>query len=1122
MIGTLSEWLRAHDLQDFEPLLVENEVDLKALKVLSESDLMELGLAFGPRKRFLNAIAALKSSDEAGGAEKDASVAPAPAGEHRHLTVMFCDLVGSTTLAERLDSEDLHLLFKEYYKVCTDVVLRYEGYVHNLMGDGLLIYFGWPIAHEDAAERAVRSALQMVEAVKRIPSAEPLVVRIGLATGSVIVGEASRDGRMETGLVVGEIPNLAARLQSLAGPDEVVIAPSTHRLLGNAFALTSLGTHPLKGIAKPVQVWRVDGALKTEGRFEAARSGSNASPLVGRDEESSLLRQLWTRAGGGEGQIVLLGGQAGIGKSRLTQGLRESIEEPHHELLYQCSPYHLNSPLYPFVEQFELLAGFAPDDSEGQRLDKLEAAIVGDPEFHAEVAPLIAALHSLPTDRYAPLQLSPQKQKEKTLEALIAQVETRSRLAPALMLMEDFHWIDPTSEELLKLLISKIRSLPILLILTYRLESSPPWEGQPGVTTIKLDRLERQAGALIVETVTEGKALPDGVLEEILARTDGVPLFVEEMTKSVIESGQLREEGDRYVLDGSLTALSIPDSLRNLLMARLDRLGPAKELAQIGACIGREFSGELLGHVSGKESGRLAAPLETLIAAELVTRHGGAQSGLYRFKHALIQDAAYDSLLKSTRAKLHGRIAQILEGESADRVSISPERVAHHHTQAGNLSEAIPLWRQAGTLAVKRVALREAVAHFQKGLTLIHQLPPSPERDRIELTIREPLNAAWTGLRGWAAPEVGENAAAVLRLAERQDDAQSLMLAMWWVWTSTITQGKIADSEQWVERLLARGRADSGIDLRIFGHSTAMVQHFLSGRLSESRVQSDHALELWEPMHANRWIQLTAFDMRTFVEVYACQLIWIMGYPDQAKRLSDGCVAYARSGGHVFNLVWALTFSAYVFAYRREPETLLERVEEAERLAREQGLAFISEVSVPQAKGIAELQRGRIPEAIAQLRQGIERWTRTGGNVRIPLIKTALAEALEKSGDSYRALELIQECLKQIEAPNGQERLWLAEVLRCKASILMDMDRDEEAENLLRTAIACAREQKAKSWELRSATTLARLLARKGHPGEARIVLSPVYDSFTEGWDTRDLLDARQLLDELSALAVDH
>lgn len=1116
MSGALSQWLRANDLAEFESILVENQVDLKTLKVLNEADLRELGLPFGPRKRFLNAIAALKEPAPARGLEAAAPASAAPAGERRHLTVMFCDLVGSTTLSEQLDPEELHLLIKAYYKTCTEVVLRYEGYVANYLGDGLLIYFGWPVAHEDAAERAVRSALEMVEAVKSVRDGEPLVVRIGLATGSVVVGEASRDGRMETGLVVGEIPNLAARLQSLAGPGEVVIAPSTRRLLRNAFVLTSLGIHPLKGIAQPVQVWRVDGARQAGGRFQAAQSDAELAPLVGREEEIELLRRLWHRARIGDGQVVLLGGQAGIGKSRLTRELRGTICQGHDELHFQCSPYHLHSPLHPFVEQFEILAGFAPADGIEQRLAKMEAALVGDAAGVAEAAPLFALLHGLPADRYGPLQLSPQKQKEKTLAALAAQVEARARRAPVLMVVEDYHWIDPTSRDLLESLVSRARELPIILVMTYRPEGCPPWDGRPGVTTITLDRLARQAGARIVETVTAGRALPAGVIEEILARTDGVPLFVEEMTKSLIESGQLRREDDRYVLDGPLADLSIPASLRDLLSARLDRLGPAKELAQIGSCIGREFSQELLQHVSGMSPEGLEEPLEVLVSTELVTRHGEGPGGVYRFKHALIQDAAYDSLLKSTRGMLHGRIAQILESHFGERVANSPERVAHHHTQAGDLSRAIPMWRRAGTLAVKRMALQEAVAHFQTGLALIHQLPPSPERDEIELTIREPLNAAWTGLRGWAAPEVGENAAAVLRLAGRKGDSQSLMLAMWWVWTSTITQGRIADSQQWVDRLLERGREEGGIDLRIFGHSTAMVQHFLGGRLAESRDQTDQALRLWDPRHAGRWIQLTAFDMRTFVEVYACQLVWILGRPDEARRLSDACVDHARAGGHIFNLVWALTFSAYVYAYRREPERLLERVEEAEHLAREQGLAFIFEVSVPQAKGIAELQRGRLGEAVVLLRHGIERWTRTGGRVRIPLIKTALAEALARQGQTAEALGLIGECLEQIEAPHGQERLWLAEVLRCRAEILADLGRGEEAERDLRAAIDCARRQQARSWELRSATALAKLLVRRSRGEEAGELLGPLYRSFTEGLETGDLAEARLLLEELS------
>jgi class 3 adenylate cyclase/tetratricopeptide (TPR) repeat protein len=1117
----LQQWLVANELAEFEPLLVENEIDLTTLKVLNEADLRELGLAFGPRKRFLNAIAVLKASGAPGvrerGREGDAPAPGSMTGERRHLTVMFCDLVGSTTLSERLDPEEMHLLIQSYYRKCTDVVLRYEGYVANYLGDGLLIYFGWPVAHEDAAERSVRAALEMVDAVKSIRAAEPLVVRIGLAAGPVVVGEASREGKVETGLVVGEIPNLAARLQELAGPDEVVIAPSIRQLLGNAFNLTAIGTHSLKGIAEPVPVCRVDGARRVEGRFKAAHAGAELPPLIGRNEEAALLGRLWQQARGGAGQVALIGGQAGIGKSRLVQELREGITEAHGDFLYQCSPYHLNSPLHPFIEHFETAAGFSPDDTADERLEKLEGALVGGAAMVAEAAPLFADLLLLPTARYQPLQLSPQKRKEKTLEAVAAQIETRSLEAPVLVVVEDIHWIDPTSQELLEHLVPRVRDHPIILVMTYRLDCVPPWAGQAGVTTIVLDRLGRHAGGQLVQTVAEGRSIPPEVVDEILAHTDGVPLFVEELTKSVIESGHLRQEGGHYALQGSLATLAIPASLRDLLMARLDRLGAAKELAQIGSCIGREFPSDLLKRIAGLEPGRFEESLDTLVAAELVTRHGDtAYSRFYRFKHALIQDAAYDSLLKSTRCELHRKIARILEGDFGDWVANAPGLLAHHYTQARNLECAIPLWRRAGILAVRRVAMKEAVAHFQKGLGLIRELPASPERDEVELTIREPLNAAWTGLRGWAAPEVGENAEAVLRLAERQGNAQSLMLAMWWVWTSTITQGKIADSKKWVERLLEKGSTTGDIDLRVLGHSTAMVQHFFSGRLRESSEQTDRALALWEPRHAGWWIEQTGFDMRTFVEVYACQLVWVMGYPDKAKQLSDRCVEHARSGGQGFNLMWALTFSAYVYAYRCETGPFLDRIEEADRLAREQSLAFIYEVSVPQARGMAELQSGRPGAAIPLLRQGIDHWTSAGGRVRVPLLKASLAEAVARRGDLARALELIDECVGQIAEAGGQERLWLSEVLRCRGWILARQGRGGEAEAVLRDAVECARRQEAKSWELRSATTLAEFLAKGGRREDARVLLAPVLGWFTEGAETRDQVRARALLEKLS------
>jgi hypothetical protein len=971
-----------------------------------------------------------------------------------------------------------------------------------------MAYFGWPIAHEDAAERAVRSALEIVQAVNAIPAAQPLSVRIGVATGSVVVGDASQNGAGDPGLAVGETPNLAARLQTLAAPGEVVIAQRTRLLLRDSFTLTDLGSQSLKGIAQPVAAWRVDEIRRAEGRFKAAHGGAEMPPMIGREQEEAVLQRLWEQACIGAGQVVVLGGQAGIGKSRLTLQLRQRIAQTHPVLHYQCSPYHTNSPLYPFIEQLEISAGFMREDTPAARLDKLEAALKNDAAPVNEVAPLFSALLSLPTDRYAALNLSPQKQKEKTLEALVRRTEAQASRSPVLIVVEDIHWIDPTSQEYLGLLVARASSIPILLLLTHRPEYQPPWQAQPGITVLSLTRLDLGQVAELVATVTGGKSLPPEVLDEILARTDGVPLYVEELTRSVLESGLLRDSGDHYVLEGSVAALSIPASLRDSLMARLDRLGPAKEFAQMGACIGREFSYDFLERVAAMPTAIIDTSLAALVTAGLVTHN----EAVYTFRHALIQDAAYESLLKSRRSELHARIAHVFETDFADRVANAPDYLAYHHTRAGHLAKAIPLWRQAGTFAVQRVALKEAVAHFLSGLALVGQLPSSPERDSLELTIREPLNAAWTGLRGWAAPEVGENATAILRLSESQRNRQSSLLAMWWVWTSTITQGRIADSLQWVDHLLAAGNETGEIDLRIFGHATAMVHHFLNGRLKESWEEAERAWALYEPRHAERWIQLTGHDLRTFVEVYACQLLWMLGFPDQATRLSDQSAAHARSDGHAFNLVWALTFSSYVFAYRREPSKFIERVTEADRLAREQGLTFISEVSVPQARGIAELQNGRPREAIVLLRQGIDRWTKTGGNVRVPLLKSALAEATALEGDLAGGLELIDECLQQIYQPAGQERLWLPEVLRLKGWMLMRAGRDDESEAELRASIDCARRQGARSWELRSASTLAPLLLNRGHREEARQFLQPACECLTEGADTKDLLEAKALL----------
>jgi class 3 adenylate cyclase/tetratricopeptide (TPR) repeat protein len=1120
-VTDIREWLTEIGLEKYATVLAEHEITIEVLPDLTESDIDRLALPTGPRRRLMVAIQAFGAAIRAQSSIQSPETAVAQAtdsreAERRQLTVMFCDLVGSTALSERLDPEELRELMQAYRKAAGEVVARYEGHVAQYLGDGLMVYFGWPSAHEDDAERCVRTALEIVRAVKGVSAAYPLAVRIGVATGTVVVGEASRAANAEAKLAVGDTPNLAARLQGLAGAGEVVIAPATRRLVGDAFDLTDLGARPLKGIAEPVRVWRVEAVHRTEGRFEAARTGAALTPLVGREEEVALLLRAWRQAREGEGRVVLISGEPGIGKSRLTQVLREQIAgEPHLTLRYQCSPYHLNSPLYPVTEQIEAVAGFTREDTPEQKLDKLEAVLVGSQEQRAESAPLLAALLSLPTERYPPLKLSPQKQKEKTLEALADQVEAVARLQPVLMVFEDAHWIDPTSQEALDALVPRLQALSVLLVITYRPEYTPRWADQAHVTILGLSRLVRRQGVELVAKVAEGRALPAEVLEQIVAHTDGVPLFVEELTKSVLESGLLREVGDQYTLRSPLPALAIPTSLRDSLLARLDRLAPVKYILQIGACIGREFSYELLARIAALPDAQLEEALRKLTEAGLVYRRGTPPDATYTFKHALVQDAAYESLLKSKRQQLHAQLAQLLEADFTDRVVNEPELVAHHYTQSGNLAVAIPWWCKAGELAVRRVALQEAVGHFQKGLALIELLPASPERDALELLIREPLNAAWTGLRGWAAAEVTVNAAAILELSKRRGKSQTLAVGLWAIWVNTITQGRVADSLEWANRLLAEGEEAGDIDLQIFGHGAAMISHFYLGQLLEAQEHGNRVLALYNPQHAGRWMQVTASDFRTLVGIWSCQWTWMLGYPDQAVQLSDEKDAHALRLGHAFNLAFALTLGAYAFDYRCEPERLLERIAEADRLEREHSVPFMNQVMVPQVEGLARLRSGQLPEAISSLRRGIDNWNKSGGHSRVPYLKSALAEALALKGDLDAALEMIDACLEQIERPGWQERSHLAEVLRLKAWMLMQASRGKEADALLHASIDWARQQQAKSWELRSSTTLAELLLERGQRDAARAVLAPIYHWFTEGLNTHDLKAARKLLDTL-------
>jgi class 3 adenylate cyclase/tetratricopeptide (TPR) repeat protein len=1045
---------------------------------------------------------------------RQSAIAPA-LGERRQITVMFSDLVGSTALSQRLDPEDYHDLIQTFVHTCAEVVERYEGHVRMFLGDGLMTYFGSPAAHENDGERCVLAALEIVEAVKGLATAEPLAVRIGIATGEAVIAGGLSGGSSED--AHGVVPNLAARLQNVAGDNQVVIADATRRVAGGAFELTDLGDLPIKGIDGTVRVWRVEGKSQIEGRFEAARKTLPLTPLVGREQEVALLRRAWHEAREGEGRIVVISGVPGIGKSRLALVLRDELAgEPHTLLRYQCSPFHLNSALYPIIRQFEHALAGTREDTPEQKLQRLENILAGDRAQVAKAAPLLAALLSLPTERYPPLELSPQRRKQETLEALVDQIDAHSKRQPVLMVFEDVHWIDPTSYEALDMLVPRLHALPVLLVVTHRpenMEYMMRWAEQPHVTMLGLGRLGKSQGTELVKKVV-GRDLPLEIVERIASHAGGVPLFIEELTKSVLESGLLRGDGDEYAVQPQLP-MAIPISLRDSLLARLDRLRSAKDVVQIGACIGREFPHELIAYVSGLTEGRLADDLDKLIQSGLVYRRGTPPDTTYIFKHALVQDVAYETLLKSKRRQLHAKIADTLENAFPQSVANKPELLAHHRTQAGHLAAAIPLWRSAGECALVRVALRESVAHLQEGLAIIERLPPSADRDILELSLREPLHSARLRFFGWASPEVRVNATAILPLAKKRGEPQSLLVGLWAMWVNTITQGRVAESCQWAQELLTAGNQSGNHDLRIFGHRASISSHFYSGYLQEAWEQSEQTLALYDPLHAKRWMELTGNDVKTAAGVFSSQALWMLGYPDQARQMSDQKDADSRRLGQPFDIGWALTWGTYVFDFRCEPDELMTRVEEADRIGREQNIRVLHDVLVPASRGLGMLRKGELAEAVLLLERAINGWTGTGGKLNIPYWKFALAEALARKGEVETGLGMLDECLNQMETPGWHERVWLAETLRLKGWMLMRQNRRAEAEAQLRASIEWARRQQARSWELRSSTTLAELLIECGQRDAARDLLKPIYEWFKEGLDTYDLKAARAMLEHI-------
>jgi class 3 adenylate cyclase/tetratricopeptide (TPR) repeat protein len=1048
-----------------------------------------------------------------------APAAPARAGaaaERRQLTVMFCDLVGSTALSTRLDPEDLREVIAAYHACAAEVVTRFGGYVAKYMGDGVLVYFGYPEASETDAENAVRAALALIDAVGRLSvGGIRHEARIGLATGLVVVGELVGAGEVQERNVVGETPNLAARLQSAAAPNTVVVAATTRRLAGELFEYAAIEPAKLKGFEEPISAWRVLRERTVASRFEAFRAATQ-TPLVGREEEIELLRRRWQQIKEGEGRVVLLAGEPGIGKSRLTAALEDHVKDDAHTCLrYFCQPHHQGSALQPVLAQLAHAAGFAHDDDAAAKRAKLEKLLAADAESGAAESELFAELLGLAAiSALPPAERDPQVRRRKILAALIERLETLTRRGPVLMLFEDVHWADPTTLELLTLTIQRLQSLPILIIITFRPEFQPPWTGQSHVTMLTLNRLSQRERAMLVDHVTGGKKLPPGLLDQIVERTDGVPLFVEELTKAVLESEQLQESADRYVLEQPMQELAIPTTLQASLMARVDRLGSAREVLQIGATIGREFSYEVLAAVAGLPDAVLQDALIRLMEAELVSLRGTPPNAVYNFRHALVQDSAYSNMLRGRRQQLHSAIAMVLENRSPEVVQSTPELIAQQFARAGQNEKAIHYWRQAGERDLRRFALKESITHYSNALRLVAAMAESPQRSGLELELCLGLAMAQQMTMGPTATESGANYSRALALSrELPGRGRERFRATWGMWFyETMTQ-RSGEALRLADDLIALARELDDPDLLVEAYHARMPGNMWTADLHGMIKTAQELIGLYDrERHRDHAYYFGGHDSRVCAQSFYALGLWELGCPDQAERMARQCIADGRALGHAFSFAHGLNMGSLTFLLLNDVDACRAVADELYPFAERNKFPW----PLAQARflrGWVTAQQGDRDAGIEQMRQAVDNPAQT---VLRPILFSFIAEQQMRAARFADAIATLDQVTGEIQA--GSARFHEPEIIRLRGEALLAQSRNNsaEAEAAFRRAMADAGQQSFRAIELRAGLSLARLLRERGRKAEARDVLAPIYAAFTEGFERPDLTAAKALLAELN------
>ncbi|MEO5818041.1 MAG: adenylate/guanylate cyclase domain-containing protein [Gemmatimonadaceae bacterium] len=1054
---------------------------------------------------------------------------PMPTAERRQLTVFFVDLVGSASLSEAFDPEELRDLYAEYQGVCAAAIERYEGHVAQYLGDGILAYFGYPKAHEDDAVRAVQAGLDTLQALSAMSlrGGEPPQVRIGIHTGLVVVGDVG-SGNTREQLALGEAPNVASRLQGEAEPDTIMISDATRRLVAGHFALEDLGTRKLKGISREMQLFRVSGRSEASSRF-GAMAASGLAPFIGREREVEAIRSAWAEASAGAGQTLLLRGEAGIGKSRLLGiAMQTALGQVHESFEVECSPYDMNSALHPITQALDRKLGFTADMSPDRKLDRLENGIQGRGVAVDEALPLLAALFSIPTgDRYPAIALPPARQRQRTLEILADLVLHAPAGAPVLLLVEDLHWADPSTLELVASLVARQATQPLLMVCTTRPVGSVSWPPAAHWREIQVVALDQSDARNLIAGVVGRKTLPEEVVQQLIERTGGVPLFVEAVTRTIIETGVLRELDDRYELTGPLPPGLIPATVHDSLMARIDRLGPDKAVAQLASAIGREFGFALLLSVSDKTLNGLEHALNRLVELDLVSQSGVAPTSTYTFKHALIQDAAYESLLRKTRQEYHETIAKSLVANFPDVAAKRPELVAQHFSRAGLGAQAIGYWLSAGQQALGRAANHEAIAHLKRGLELINDVPEA-ERLAMELEFQAALAPALTATQGWASPELDRAYRRAGELVDLVAGTPHRLPVLWGTWAYHFVAGRVGESLALAPQVLTLATS-VGNPLLIppARHATA-CSHCYHGDFHASIEHANAGLAVFDLDQERLIARNFGHGSSVCLLSFKGDALWMLGFPDQALAASDESLALARQLNHMPSLAWAVSYKTWFHHLLRDPVHINEMADEAVRLSNEEGFAFW-EPMVAVYRGWAMAQQGHVDEGIAHMRNGLARYRAAGNGCTQVHMLAALAEVLWDARQVDEAFTVLREGMAL--AKGTEEGFYEPEFYRLKGKFLFDQatglaepsksggDRATllaSAQSNVRLALEMSRMQEAKSLELRALMTLCDVQRELGDSTQVRQALADVLSSFTEGLDTPDLVDARAMLEQVA------